>query len=198
MRKDLYVGLSLAVAGTLLVLVGNWLDLELSPMALLGVASGAVVALVPDRSAALRLVGFVAGFAISWVGYLMRALLMPDTETGVAVYVGIVLLVAMAAALVAFARLPLWSVLLGVATYAGAYEQIFLDDKPLAATTSVSTATTLLLTTAVGFMAAAWLAPEHEAPEDHETTGSVTPDEPARTRTDDDTVALDSMMDHNR
>lgn len=198
MRKDLYVGLSLAVAGALLVLVGNWLDLQLSALALLGVAAGAVVALVPDRSAALRIGGFAAGFVISWVGFLMRALLLPDTETGLAVYVAIVLLAAMVVALAAMARLPFWAVLLGVATYAGAYEQVFLDAKPLAATTSVSTATTLLLTTAVGFMAAAWLAPEHEAPEQHETTDSTTPDEPARTRRDDDTVALDSMMDRNR
>lgn len=196
MRKDLYVGLSLAVAGLLLVLIGNWLDLELSALALLGVAAGAVVALVPDRSAALRLGGFAAGFAISWVGYFMRAALMPDTETGRAVYVGVVLLLAMAAALVAFAKLPLWSVLLGVATFAGGYEQIYVDAPPLVLTTSVSTATTLLLTSAVGFMAAAWLAPEHEVPEHDETTGH-TPDEPARTR-DDDTVALDSMMDRNR
>lgn len=197
MRKDLYVGLSLAVAGLLLVLVGNWLDLELSALALLGVAAGAVVALVPDRSAALRVGGFAAGFAISWVGYFIRAALMPDTETGRAVYVGIVLLLAMAAALVAFARLPLWSVLLGVATFAGAYEQVYVNAPPLVTTTSVSTATTLLLTTAVGFMAAAWLAPEHELPERDETTDH-TPDEPARTRKDDDTVALDSMMDRNR
>ena len=197
MRKDLYVGLSLALAGLLLVLVGNWLDLELSALALLGVAAGAVVALVPDRSAALRIGGFAAGFAISWVGYFIRAALMPDTETGRAVYVGIVLLLAMAAALVAFARLPLWSVLLGVATFAGAYEQVYVNAPPLITTTSVSTATTLLLTTAVGFMAAAWLAPEHETPEHHEATDH-TPDEPARTRKDDDTVALDSMMDRNR
>ena len=197
MRKDLYVGLSLALAGLLLVLVGNWLDLELSALALLGVAAGAVVALVPDRSAALRVGGFAAGFAISWVGYFIRAALMPDTETGRAVYVAIVLLLAMAAALVAFARLPLWSVLLGVATFAGAYEQVYVNAPPLITTTSVSTATTLLLTTAVGFMAAAWLSPEHETLEHDETT-DANPAEPARTRRDDDTVALDSMMDRNR
>ncbi len=195
MRRELYVGLSLGAAGLLLVLIGGWLDLELSSVALLGVASGAVVALVPDRTAAFRLGGFAAGFAISWVGYFIRAGLLPDTETGRAVYVGLVLLLAMVVSLAAVARVPLWSVLVGVATFAGAYEQIYVVAPPLVASSSVSTATTLLLTTAVGFMAAAWIAPEHETPAP--TKDHADPDEPARTK-DDDTVALDSMMDSNR
>ncbi len=125
MRKDLYAGLSLAVAGFLLVCIGKWLDLELSALALLGVAGGAVVALVPDRSAGLRLLGFVVGFAISWIGYFVRAGLLPDTDYGRAVYVGLVLALAMLAAIVAFARLPFWSVLVGVATFAGGFEATY-------------------------------------------------------------------------
>lgn len=194
MRKDLYVGLSLTAGGLLVVLVGAWLDLELSAQALLGVAVGGVVALVPDRSAAQRVGGFAAGFVISWVGYFVRAGFMPDTETGRAVYVGIVLLLATAAALLVLARLPLWSVLLGAATFAGGYEQIYTDAPPLVTSTSVSAATALLLTTAVGFLAASWIGPERDEPTPPEPASE--PEQPVTK--DDDTVALDSMMGSKR
>jgi hypothetical protein len=56
-------------------------------------------------------------------------------------------------------RLPLWSTLLGTAALSGAYEFTFAAAPPELASTSVSTATTLLFNVAVGFLAAALVAP---------------------------------------
>ena len=61
-------------------------------MALLGAALGAVVALVPDRTPLVRLGGFAAGFVAAFIGYVLRAALLPDTSAGRAVAVVIVLL----------------------------------------------------------------------------------------------------------
>ena len=65
MRTILLTGLALLVAGTGLVLLGSAYELELDSAAFLGVGLGAVLALVPDRSAFARLVAFLAGFAAS-------------------------------------------------------------------------------------------------------------------------------------
>ena len=82
MRRNLLAGLCLAAAAGLLVIVGAALDLELESVALLGAALGAVVALVPDRTPLVRLGGFAVGVVAALIGYLLRALLLPDTLGG--------------------------------------------------------------------------------------------------------------------
>ena len=160
MRRTLVAGLVLAVAAVLVVLVSSGLDLELESVALLGGALGAVVALVPDRSAPARLGGFAGGFLAAWIGYVVRAAMLPDTAAGRAVAVGLVVLLCVGITAVTMDRLPLWSTLLGTAALTGAYEFTYAAAPPELATTSVSTATTLLFNVAVGFLAAAFVAPQ--------------------------------------
>ncbi|WP_459970508.1 hypothetical protein [Nocardioides pyridinolyticus] len=181
----------LAVAAVLVVVVSSAFDLELESVALLGAALGAVVALVPDRSPLLRVAGFTAGFVVGWLGYVFRASLMPDTASGRAVAVGLVVLLCVAVTAATLDRLPLWSVLLGAAAVAGAYEFTYAAAPPELPSTSISTATTLLFNVAVGFLAAAVVAPV-QAP---------SPGNALRTRTGDDdapTNNLDEMMETAR
>ncbi len=159
MRKTLLAGLVLAVAAVVVVWLSAAFGLELESVALLGAALGAVVALVPDGSPATRLGGFAAGFFVAWVGYILRAAVLPDTAGGRAVAVGLVVLLCVAATAVSGNRLPLWSTLLGTAALSGAYEFTFAAAPPEVMSTSVSTATTLLFNVAVGFLAAALVAP---------------------------------------
>ncbi len=164
MRKTLLVGLVLTLAAIAVVLVSAAFDLELEPVALLGVAIGAVVALVPDRTPIMRLAGFAAGFVAAWVGYLLRAGLLPDSAAGRAVAVGVVIVLAVAVSALTFGRVPLWSALLGAAALAGAYEHTYAAAPPEVASTSMSAATVLLFTAAVGFLATAITAPAGEQP----------------------------------
>jgi hypothetical protein len=159
MRKTLVAGVVLAVAAVLVVLVSSALDLQLESVALLGGALGAVVALVPDRTPFVRLGGFIAGFVAAWIGYVVRAAVLPDTAGGRAVAVGLVVLLCVGITAASMDRLPLWTTLLGTAALAGAYEFTFAAAPPELASTSVTTATTLLLNVAVGFLAAAIFAP---------------------------------------
>ena len=159
MRRTLMAGGVLAVAAVLVVIVSSALDLELESVALLGGALGAVVALVPDRTPLVRLGGFAAGFVAAWIGYVVRAALLPDTAGGRAVAVGLVVLLCVGITAASMNRLPLWSTLLGTAALSGAYEFTFAAAPPELASTSVSTATTLLFNVAVGFLAAALVAP---------------------------------------
>ncbi|MGZ4436656.1 MAG: hypothetical protein ACXVYY_19825 [Oryzihumus sp.] len=159
MRKTLLAGVLLACAAMVVVLVSAAFGLDLESVALLGAALGAVVALVPDRTPAVRLGGFAAGFVVAWLGYLLRAGMLPDTAGGRAVAVGLVVLLCVAVVAVSRGRIPLWSTLLGTAALSGAYEFTFAAAPPEVVSTSMSTATTLLFNVAVGFLAAALIAP---------------------------------------
>jgi hypothetical protein len=154
MRVNLLSGLLLACAAVLVVWSSATLDLELESVALLGAALGAVVALVPDGTAPTRLAGFGLGFAVAWVGYAARALLLPDTWGGRAVAVFLVVMACAVLAAVARGRLPLWSILLGTAALSGSYELTYTEAPSQMLETSMTAVTTLLFTIGVGFLAA--------------------------------------------
>jgi hypothetical protein len=160
MRKTIFAGLLLALAAVLVMWLSAGFDLELESVVLLGAAVGAVVALVPDRSPLVRFLGFASGFLAAWVGYFVRAALLPDTASGRAVSVGIVLLLCTVVVAVSAGRVPLWSTLLGAAALAGGYEYTYAAAPPEVATTSVSAATSLLFCLAVGYLVAVMVAPQ--------------------------------------
>ena len=194
MRRTLMAGGVLAVAAVLVVIVSSALDLELESVALLGGALGAVVALVPDRTPLVRLGGFAAGFVAAWIGYVVRAALLPDTAGGRAVAVGLVVLLCVGITAASMNRLPLWSTLLGTAALSGAYEFTFAAAPPELASTSVSTATTLLFNVAVGFLAAALVAPS-QRPEGAPGPRALAPADDSATTTTRSTKTSDDTSD---
>lgn len=147
------------LAAIVVLIVSDLLDLELEAVALLGVAVGAIVALVPDRTAAGRLVGFLAGFVAAWAGYLARAALLPDSLGGRILAAVLVLGICVVVAGAAYRFVPLWAPLLGVATLIGGYEQLYSAAPPEVVSTSMSTATSLLMASAVGFLVAGLVLP---------------------------------------
>ena len=159
MRKTILAGLMLALAAALVMWLSAFFDLELDSVVLLGSAVGAVVALVPDRTPLFRFLGFAGGFVAAWIGYFVRAAVLPDTAGGRAVAVALVLLLCVGLFAVTLGRLPLWSALLGAAAMAGGYEYTYAAAPPEVLTTSVSAATSLLFCLAVGFLIAATVAP---------------------------------------
>lgn len=171
-RNILLAGAVLTLAAMIVVPVGAALDLELESVVMLGAAMGAVVALVPDGTPGSRLAGFGAGFVIVWIGYAVRAALLPDTSAGRAVTVGLVMITITAVAVAANGRLSLWSVLLGAGAFAGAYEFTYTEAPPQVITTSISTATTMAFTVAAGFLAAALVAPLHGGAARREAEGA--------------------------
>lgn len=191
MRKTIFAGLVLALAAALVMWLSAFFDLELDSVVLLGAALGAAVALVPDRSPLVRFLGFAAGFVAAWVGYFARAAFLPDTASGRAVAVGLVLLLCVAVVAVTAGRLPLWSTLLGTAAMVGGYEYTYAAAPPEVATTSVSAATSLLFCIAVGYLVAATVAPQARA------TGVV----PPRPRTSDEDLentSFDDLMEKTK
>lgn len=187
MRRCFLSGLVLAIAAVLVVLISATFDLELESVALLGAALGAVLALVPDRGPGARLLGFGLGFAIAWVGYVGRAQFLPDTSSGRAVAVGLVVVLCTVVAALSMDRLALWSVLLGTAAFAGGYELTYNAAPPELLDTSASTATTLLFTVGIGFLAASLFAP----PGDETRTSPA----PGKRPVSNENAALDDIME---
>lgn len=159
MRNQFIPGLALAVAAAASVLLGDALGLELVHVTLLGVAAGAALVLVPDRSQMGRIAGLAVGVLVTWIAYGLRAAWLPDTDTGRAVAFAGVFAIAGLVAAVSFGRLPLWSILLGTAVLAGAYEDAFAANTPLFASESVVAVTSVLLTTLLGVVVAALTRP---------------------------------------
>jgi len=189
MRTTLFTGLALVLAGVALVLLGSGLDLDLESTALMGIAIGAVLALVPDRTPVVRIGSFVAGLVIAWIGYLIRTGLLPDTSAGRAVTGAIVLTLCVGVAVATLNRAPLWAVLLGAAALVGGYEAAYEVSPPEVLDTSVTALTTVLMTVAVGFLAAALVAPQPPAAVDSS---------PRRPNHDEGTTQLDDMMEDAR
>jgi len=188
MRKTMIAGTVLALAAALVMWLSAAFDLELESVVLLGAAVGAVVALVPDRTPLMRFLGFAAGFVVTWIGYLVRAVLLPDTDGGRAVFVALVLLLCVGVVAASLGRLPLWSTLLGVAALSGGYEYTFAAAVPEFATTSLGAVTSLLFCLAVGYLVAATVAPP---------AGAI-PSRP-RTREDDlEHTSFDDLMEKTK
>lgn len=149
--SSLVVGALLAVAVVAVIGVSSAMDLEIEPYALAGVLAGGVVALIPERSAFARLGAFVIGFVASWIGFILRAALMPDSEGGRAVAALITLAICLLAVAISRTRLPLVAMLVGVALLAAAYETSFVANEAEVAQTSMDALTALLVAVAVGF-----------------------------------------------
>ena len=153
MRRSLIAGLVLAVFAALIIGLGQLFGLDLQPVALLGAAIGGVLGLVPHRFPLGKLGGFVLGFVVAWIGYALRAAVLPDAPSGRAVAVFLVVAVIAAGCAVSADRMPLWSGLLGAAAIAGAYEAIYTNAPSQFLQESPTAATTVLLAAALGYLA---------------------------------------------
>ncbi|HET7068723.1 MAG TPA: hypothetical protein VFI21_14065 [Nocardioides sp.] len=158
-------GAVLTVASILVIVLSDGLGLEVESVALMGAASGAVLALVPMRSPQARLGGFLVGLAASWLSYLVRAGFLPDTTAGHAIAVAFVVVLCTVVAAGSRDRIPLWSTLLGAAVLAGSYETTYIEAPSQVLSTSTSSSTGVLLAVAFGFFAAALVAPRGMTPE---------------------------------
>ncbi len=158
MRRSLVAGLTLAAFAALIIGLGQLFGLDLQAVALLGAALGGVLGLVPHRFPLGKLGGFVLGFVVAWVGYALRAAVLPDSATGRAVAAFLVVAVIATACAVSAERVPLWSGLLGAAAIAGAYEEVYTNAPSQFLKESPTAATTILLAAALGYLATTLVA----------------------------------------
>lgn len=162
MRTSLLRGLILALFAAITIGLGRIFGFELDQVALLGAAIGGVLAFVPGGTWE-RPAGFALGFVLAWIGYAMRAALLPDSAAGRAASAFIVLAVLAVVVAAAQERIPLWSGLLGVAAMVGAYEESYTAAPSQFVSQSTSSATTALLAVALGHLGASLLSDRVDA-----------------------------------
>lgn len=153
--RTVTTGAAIAVTAALIADQGDVLGADLPRTALLGTALGAVVALVPDRGLTARAGGFVGGILAAWLGYGLRAGLLPDIPAGRAIAAAFVVGVVTAVAVIANGRVPLWAGLIGVGTMVGAYETTYASSPASFLLDSTTAATTALVGAALGLLVAA-------------------------------------------
>lgn len=190
MRTTMLTGGVLVVAAVAIVMLSSTLGLDVESVALMGAATGAVIALVPDRTPQARLIGFLVGFGASWLAYLVRAGFLPDTHAGHALAVGLVVIVCTLVAGLSRDRVPLWATLVGAAALTGSYETTYVEAPSQVLSTSASSSTSVLLAVALGFFAAALVAPGRR-PADEDVAAPAS--EPTPDATGDET-SLGEMM----
>lgn len=155
MRRSMIAGLVLAVFAALIIGLGELFGFDLQHVALLGAAIGGALGLIRHPYAWGRIAGFLVGFLAAWVGFALRAAVLPDSAAGRAVAAFLVILICALACGFSQGRLPLWSALLGAAAIVGAYEEIYTNAPSQFVSQSVEAGTTVLLAVAFGYLATA-------------------------------------------
>lgn len=197
MRNSLLVGIALTLTAVAVFLVSGALDLDLEPVALLGLAAGTILAVSSDRSAVGRVAAFAGGIAFALVGYAARALVLPDSDGGRAVAVAVVLLLVTLMASLTAGRLPLWAGVLGAGSFAGAYDRVYTNAPAELATTGVETLTVLLLSVAAGFLTGTLTRPAGTSPvaDERDVSSTTVPAQPHGRRSTDGTAGDDVELD---
>jgi hypothetical protein len=192
MRKRLVIGLLLAVFAALIIWLGRLLGLDLDHVALAGAAIGGVLGLVSSPALG-KLAGFALGFVVAWLGFALRAAVLPDSAGGRAAAAFIVVAVIAVVCAVSADRLPLWSGLLGAAAIVAAYEEAYTNAPSQFISESPTAATTMLFAVALGFLAAS-LLPLDGRQGAHEAGRGWTWFGDSRPQRANDSVGLDGLM----
>lgn len=150
-------GAAVAVAAGALTAAGGPFGADLPKVALLGLAAGAVLGLVPARSFGGKLAGFVGGFGAVLVALSLQRTTLPDTGLGRALAAVVTVSIITAVATATAERAPLWAGLLGAATLTGAFAVITAGAIGTS-TAAVTAATSSLLAAAVALTATTLLS----------------------------------------
>src|SRR3954447_841967 len=164
MVRSLVTGLCLAAFAAVVIALSSLLGLDLEHVALLGAALGGVLGLVPHRPGWGKVAGFLAGFLLAWLGFALRAAVLPDSSAGRAVAAFVVVALIAVVAAVSRGRLPLWSGLVGAASIVGAHEAVYTNAPSQFLNESPAAATTVLLAVGLGYLATNLLAPQGVSP----------------------------------
>lgn len=187
-------GLVLAVTTALAIGLSDLLGLDLQHVALLGAALGGALALVPHPSELGRLAGFFLGFFAAWLGYALRAAVLPDAAAGRALAALLVVAVVAVVAAASASRIPFWSGLIGVAALVGAYEEAYTSAPSQFVTDSTKAATAILLAAAIGYLATSLVSLQRGTPPTPRRGVHQAPRDPDPGATSDDRAPIEGVQ----
>jgi hypothetical protein len=140
----------------------------------------AAVGLAASATPLGRAAGFALGVIFGFVVAALRAGFMPDTTATSVILVIVAVVLALIVGVVSFGRVPMWTALAGYAAFAGLYGPIYAANPTLFTSEAPVQLVSLLLATAVGFLAA--------------LLGDIAAAALGSTRTDDQVVVTDGEL----
>ena len=158
--KTLAAGSAVTVGAIALIIATAAYDLGAA--LLVGLAAGALVALVPGETGTRKIAGFVTGILVTAAAYGLRAGVLPDSTLGAVIGIGVLLALVTLIAVATNGRTPLWASLAGVTAMAGAYETTHIVDFAGFFSNIPMAIAGVLLASAVGFTAASLVGPTGE------------------------------------
>lgn len=151
MGRVFLFGCSLAVVAGFLIAGGALLGLAMGNV-LVGVAAGAILALVREHTPVARIGAYVIGLVLTLVFYLLRLALLPQNWAGLAVSIFFLLLIFTVISGLTKGRLPLWAMILAAMVMSGGYESDFWATPWYAGTQLPTTFACGLVAAAGGFL----------------------------------------------
>lgn len=163
MGRTFFAGLAVFGAAAIALLVDGLLDLGLGNV-MFGIAIGAVLGLSRSGSPIGKIGAFVFGIFIAFVGYALRALLLPSSTGGLLLYMAIVIIIVAGVCALTKNRMPLWAGFLGVATVIGVYETMFLAAPQNLLAELPAQISTVLFPASLAFIVSIFFADEEPPP----------------------------------
>lgn len=150
--KILVGGLVLAVFAGLAILLSSWADMDVGNM-LFTAGCGAILGLLPTGTPASRIGAFLIGIVVAWVGYAIRAALLPDNAVAAALTAFVAIAIVTVIAAVSRGHVPVIASLLGLIAMTGGYDAVFAEAPYNFVASSIATVGVLLAGAAVGMLA---------------------------------------------
>ena len=151
MGRVLLFGVAVAVLASIVIVVGAAMSLDFQNV-LVGVSSGAVLALVRQRSPVARAGAFLIGFTIALVFYGLRLALLPASVAGNVVAIAGMIMVFTVICALTKDRLALWAMLLGGLVFSASYDGFFIQTPWFALTQLPLVYSGVLVTVSAGFL----------------------------------------------
>ena len=150
--KILIGGLLLAVFAALAILFGSWAELDRGSL-LFTAGCGAILGLLPTGSPASRIGAFLVGMLVAWIGFAIRAAVLPDNAVAEALAAFGAIAVLTIVAAVSQGRVPVIASLLGLVAMSGGYDAVFASAPYDFIASSIATVGAVLAGAAVGMLA---------------------------------------------
>ena len=167
MRRTFLVGLAAAIIGGFGIWLGTQFDMNFTNT-IMGVGGGVILAVVPERSPMMRLVGFLIGYVLGAFFTAMVLGLIPGGTTTVGLAVAFMVIfvpIAIISGLTAN-RIPAWTMLLGSLVFAAGFTSGALAEPWTAADKFPGAFFSILAMSGIGFITVivAELVPEKKRP----------------------------------
>ncbi|MCH9815380.1 MAG: hypothetical protein K0U64_02865 [Actinomycetia bacterium] len=178
MRRTFLVGLAAAIIGGIGIWLGTQFDMNFTNT-IMGVGGGVILAVVPERSPLMRLVGFLIGYVLGAFFTAMVLGLIPGGTTTVGLAVAFLIIFVPIAIISGLTtnRIPAWTMLLGALVFTAGFTSGALAEPWTAAEKFPGAFFSILAMSGIGFLTVivAELVPEKKRPKAAEAA-SDTPD----------------------